>query len=104
MTQRANEIDMDGNTPLLSVCVTTGKDFHKMLLDHGADFLTANHMGDTLLLVACVSGNVETCERLLNEGADANALRLDGLTPALSALLSQNNDIIRLFRRRKLRS
>ena len=57
------------------------RDFHPVLIDHGADVMAIDETRSTPLHLASLVGSVETVRLLIEHGADVTARDMDNRTP-----------------------
>lgn len=86
-------LDKQNNTPL--VYATENGDIQLMRLLLKADASHIDHAGSlgTALCVAAARGNLEAAATLLEAGADVNARGTDGVTPLMTAVFNQREEM-----------
>jgi ankyrin repeat protein len=88
VTVPLDEIEFDGNTPLICAVLKNDHDSLNILLKYGAKTETLNNANETALMFASSKGNVRLVQTLLNQGANVhfrNNLRRSALLCALES-------------------
>lgn len=63
-----NEIDSNGNTPLIIAATKDKTDMCALLIKHGADVNLTDKDGNTPLIIAVIRNNRKLCKEILNTG------------------------------------
>jgi ankyrin repeat protein len=85
-----------GETAIIIASSSGNKAMVKMLLDKGANPNITNE-GYTAIIYATSYGFVEIVEMLVENGADVNQIHLDGTTPLINAVLSDDGEMVKLL-------
>ncbi|TYA92243.1 ankyrin repeat domain-containing protein [Seonamhaeicola marinus] len=92
-----NGTSEDG-TPLMAAVVKQNLSISKILIEKGANPNIADINGTTALHYAVQFKNVKISELLINNGADYTLKDNNGKTPYDHALLSNNQELLNLFK------
>lgn len=93
-----NEVDSNGNTPLMVACRWGDAPVVRMLLNNGANPNVRTAKGRTPLMIACANQGGETvCRLLISKGADVNAAANNGATALMLAALNAKVDVIEVL-------
>jgi uncharacterized protein len=100
----------DGATPFVRAAQSSDTELMRLLLQHGADPMSATANGDTALTAAAGIGwvegvsyersqeeNVEAVRILLDLGLDPNHANREGRTPLMGAALKGRNAVVQLL-------
>jgi hypothetical protein len=96
-----NAMNRIGLTPLLRASrspYSKGGDVLRLLLEHGADIHSQNHIGWTPLHVASFYGALEVVRLLLEHGADVGAKDKKGKTALQVATWRRHGKVVKLLR------
>ena len=91
------EVDPEGNTPLLLAIKECQSNTISTLLERGANIDTCDKQGLTPLLVAANTGNLALVEQLLESGASLKHHNKDGHCPLHIAAKLGMNEVCAFF-------
>jgi ankyrin repeat protein len=82
------QLDLSGNSPLLTAAKTNGLASIKLLLKHKANLYHTNYKGRSALHMTMKFGFLECAEVLLDAGLDVNFSVVEASTPMMACILS----------------
>ena len=93
-----NDIDSDGETPLIVAAYYGNAAIIKQLIEAGANVNAREpRNSSTALFVAAWKGHRDVVELLLSKGAEANIIRKDGVSAVCSATTGGHHDLANML-------
>jgi ankyrin repeat protein len=98
-SDKINEQDHNGNTPLMWAVCQGREDLIQLLVDQGAYVNMQNFAGETALYLAASTGFSRICAFLLENGADISVTTLDGCGVAHIAAANGHTEVLSILTR-----
>ncbi len=93
----SNQVNDQGETPLMLAAAAGNKDVMHMLLNHGADINQQDSMGNTALMRVIGQKSFEIAHMLIEHSADSSVTNNEGQTALTQALCTGNQDLLELL-------
>jgi len=95
--QELDDIDHNGNTPLMWASFNSNDQYARILIDQGVAVNTQNFVGETALFIAAARGFDKLCTLLIENGADMRLSNIEGVTPMHIATASGYVNVVKIL-------
>jgi ankyrin repeat protein len=92
-----NKLNGNGYSPLYSAARNGHEAIVDMLIEHGANALQEDNVGDTPLYIASMYGHAAACSKLINAGGEVGKIGRDGFFPLYVSAQNGHTDVCRLL-------